>query len=85
MPAPRRARDAGQKVAIAHLHHLNPLPPNTGDVLRSFDRVLIPEINAGQLSMILRARYLVDAESYGRVQGRPLWAAEIAELIAERQ
>jgi 2-oxoglutarate ferredoxin oxidoreductase subunit alpha len=81
----RRAREAGHRVAVAHLHHLNPLPANTGDVLRSFDRVLVPEMNTGQLAQLLRARYLVDVEPYGKVQGLPLWASEIEQLIAERQ
>jgi 2-oxoglutarate ferredoxin oxidoreductase subunit alpha len=80
-----RARLEGHKVACAQLRHLNPLPPNTGDVLRSFDRVLVPEMNAGQLAQILRARFLVDVESFCKVQGLPLYAAEIEREIAERQ
>jgi 2-oxoglutarate ferredoxin oxidoreductase subunit alpha len=82
--AVRRVREGGGSVACAHLRHLNPLPPGTGDVLRSFDRVLVPEMNSGQLAMLLRARYLVDVESYSKVQGLPLFAAEIAEQIEER-
>ncbi|HKO26200.1 MAG TPA: 2-oxoacid:acceptor oxidoreductase subunit alpha [Solirubrobacteraceae bacterium] len=81
----RRAREAGHVVASAHLHHLNPFPANTGDVLRSFDRVLVPEMNTGQLAMLLRARYLVDIESFCKVQGQPIFASEIEEQIAERQ
>ncbi len=81
----RRARQAGHKVACAHLHHLNPLPPDTGAVLRSFDRVLVPEMNCGQLAQILRARFLVDIESYCKVRGQPLHAAEIERQIQERQ
>ena len=81
----RRARLAGHKVASAHIRHLNPLPSNTGDVLRSFDRVLVPEMNSGQLSQVLRAKYLVDVESFCKVQGLPLYAAEIEREIAERQ
>ena len=73
----RLARDAGLSVASAHLRHLNPWPPNLGHVLRSFDRVLVPEMNSGQLSMLLRAAFLVDIESYTKVQGLPLTAAEI--------
>jgi 2-oxoglutarate ferredoxin oxidoreductase subunit alpha len=80
-----RAREAGHRVACAHLRHLNPLPANTGDVLRSFDRVLVPEMNSGQLAQILRARYLVDVESFCKVQGQPLFAAEIEREIEERQ
>ena len=81
----RRAREAGHTVACAHLHHLNPFPTNTGDVLRSFDRVLVPEMNTGQLSQLLRAKFLIDVESFCKVQGQPLFAAEIEEQIAERQ
>jgi 2-oxoglutarate/2-oxoacid ferredoxin oxidoreductase subunit alpha len=81
----RRARLDGHKVAIAHLRHLNPMPSNVDEVLRSFDRVLVPEMNTGQLSQILRARSLVDVESYSKVRGQPLQAAEIEHLIVERQ
>jgi 2-oxoglutarate ferredoxin oxidoreductase subunit alpha len=81
----RRARLAGHKVACAHIRHLHPLPSNTGDVLRSFDRVLVPEMNSGQLAQVLRAKYLVDVESFCKVQGLPLYAAEIEREIAERQ
>jgi 2-oxoglutarate/2-oxoacid ferredoxin oxidoreductase subunit alpha len=80
-----RARLQGHKVACAQLRHLNPLPANTGDVLRSFDRVLVPEMNTGQLAQILRARFLVDVESFCKVQGLPIYAAEIEHEIAERQ
>jgi len=68
-----------------HLHHLNPFPANTGDVLRSFDRVLVPEMNTGQLAHLLRAKYLVDVESFCKVQGQPIFAAEIEAQIVERQ
>jgi 2-oxoglutarate ferredoxin oxidoreductase subunit alpha len=75
----------GSKVASAHIHHLNPLPSNLGDVMRSFDRVLLPEINSGQLSRVLRAEYLVDVESFCKVEGQPLYAAEIEREIEARQ
>jgi 2-oxoglutarate/2-oxoacid ferredoxin oxidoreductase subunit alpha len=81
----RRAREAGHKVAVAQLRHLNPLPANTGDVLRSFERVLVPELNSGQLAMLLRSRFLVDVESYTKIQGQPLFASEVQEEIANRQ
>jgi 2-oxoglutarate ferredoxin oxidoreductase subunit alpha len=81
----RRARLAGHKVASAHLRHLNPLPRNLGEVLASFDRVLVPEMNTGQLAKVLRAKYLVDIESSSKVQGQPLFAAEIEAQIAQRQ
>ncbi len=81
----RRAREAGHRVACAHLHHLHPLPPNLGDLLRSFDRVLVPEMNSGQLAQVLRAKFLVDVESFAKVQGQPLFAGEIEEQIGKRQ
>jgi 2-oxoglutarate ferredoxin oxidoreductase subunit alpha len=81
----RLAREAGYTVACAQLRHLNPLPENTGDVLRSFERVLVPELNSGQLASVLRSRFLVDVESYTKVRGQPLFAGEILEQIAERQ
>jgi len=80
----RRAREAGCKVATAHLRHLNPLPSNTGEVLRSYRRVLVPEMNTGQLAQVLRARFLVDVESLSKVQGLPLYAGEILTAISER-
>jgi 2-oxoglutarate/2-oxoacid ferredoxin oxidoreductase subunit alpha len=81
----RLARRAGARVASAHLRHLNPLPVNTGDVLRSFDRVLVPEMNCGQLAHLLRARFLVDVESYTKVQGQPLFSTEVQREIEARQ
>ena len=81
----RVARRKGHKVACAQLRHLNPLPANTGDVLRSFSRVLVPELNSGQLAMLLRSRFLIDIESFTKVRGQPLFAAEIAEQIGDRQ
>ncbi|MFN8074846.1 MAG: 2-oxoacid:acceptor oxidoreductase subunit alpha [Kineosporiaceae bacterium] len=79
----RAARRNGAKVATAHLRHLNPFPANTGDVLRRYRRVLVPEMNLGQLSMLLRARYLVDAVGYNRVRGLPFTSAEIADAITK--
>jgi 2-oxoglutarate/2-oxoacid ferredoxin oxidoreductase subunit alpha len=79
--AVRRVRAGGGKVAQAHLRHLNPFPRNTGDVLRSYDRVLIPEMNLGQLLKLLRAEFLVDAVGYNRVRGLPFTSAEVAEAI----
>jgi 2-oxoglutarate ferredoxin oxidoreductase subunit alpha len=72
-------------VATAQLRNLNPLPANTDAVLRSFERVVVPEMNTGQLARILRARSLVDVESYSKVRGQPIHAAEIEQLILERQ
>jgi 2-oxoglutarate ferredoxin oxidoreductase subunit alpha len=81
--AVRRVRTAGGSVAQAHLRHLSPMPANLGDVLRSYDKVLVPEINLGQLALLLRGRYLVDVISYNRVRGLPFRAAELAGVIQE--
>jgi 2-oxoglutarate/2-oxoacid ferredoxin oxidoreductase subunit alpha len=77
----RRVRDGGRAVAHAHLRWLNPFPRNLGDVLRSYDRVLVPEMNLGQLLQLIRARYLVDAVGYNRVTGKPFRASEIADAV----
>jgi 2-oxoglutarate/2-oxoacid ferredoxin oxidoreductase subunit alpha len=77
----RRVRAAGGKVAHAHLRWLNPFPANLGDILRSYDRVLIPEMNLGQLRQLIRARYLIDAAGYNRVTGKPFRASEIRDAI----
>jgi 2-oxoglutarate/2-oxoacid ferredoxin oxidoreductase subunit alpha len=82
--AARRVRINGHRVAIAHLRHLNPLPANTGEVLRRYERVLVPEMNTGQLAQILRAKFLVDIESYCKLEGKPLFAAELEHEIEER-
>ena len=79
----RRVRRAGYHVAQAHLRHLNPFPKDLGEVLKRYDKVLVPEMNLGQLSMLLRAKYLVDAVGYNHVRGLPLKAAELAEAIGE--
>jgi 2-oxoglutarate ferredoxin oxidoreductase subunit alpha len=81
--AVQRGRAQGKKVSAAHFKHINPLPPNLGDVLRRYDRVLLPEINLGQMRMLLRAKYLVDIEGLNKVSGRPFTIAEIEAKIAE--
>ena len=81
--AVRQVRDAGLKVAQAHLRHLNPFPRDLGEVLARYDAVLVPEMNLGQLSMLLRARYLVDVHGYNHVRGLPLRAAELADAVTE--
>jgi len=80
--AVRRVRATGREVASAHLHHLNPFPRNTGDVLRAYDKVLLPEMNLGQLRMLIRAEFLVDAVGYNKVRGRPFRSAELADAIS---
>jgi 2-oxoglutarate ferredoxin oxidoreductase subunit alpha len=77
----RRVRRKGRKVAHAQLHYLNPFPRNTGEVLRRYERVLIPEMNLGQLLKLVRAEFLVDAVGYNRVRGVPLKASELEEAI----
>jgi len=77
----RRARGEGTKVAHAHLRWLNPFPANLGAVLKSYDKVLIPEMNLGQLLQLIRAKYLVDAVDYNRVTGKPFKAGEIHDAI----
>jgi 2-oxoglutarate ferredoxin oxidoreductase subunit alpha len=76
-----RAQLAGKSVASIHLRYLNPLPPDLGHILREYRKVLVPEINSGQLVRVLRAEYLVDAVGFNRVRGLPLAADEIAEAI----
>ncbi|HSJ18898.1 MAG TPA: 2-oxoacid:acceptor oxidoreductase subunit alpha [Solirubrobacterales bacterium] len=82
--AVRRVRKRGGKVARAHLYHLNPLPRNTGDVVRAYDKVLIPETNTGQLVKMIRAEFLVDARSYTKIEGLPIFAEELDDAITER-
>jgi 2-oxoglutarate ferredoxin oxidoreductase subunit alpha len=77
----RRVRRAGGKVAHAHLRHLNPFPRNTGEVVRRYDKVLVPEMNLGQLLMLVRAEFLVDAVGYNRVRGVPFKSAELQDAI----
>jgi 2-oxoglutarate/2-oxoacid ferredoxin oxidoreductase subunit alpha len=81
--AVRQVRNAGHSVAQAHLRHLSPFPPNVPDVLRRYDKVLLPEINLGQLALLLRGRFLVDVISYNRVRGLPFRAAELADVIED--
>jgi 2-oxoglutarate ferredoxin oxidoreductase subunit alpha len=79
----RLARNNGVKVARAHLRNLNPFPPNLGEVLRRYPQVIVPEMNLGQLAMLLRAKYLVDVQSYTQVRGLPFTSVELADFLAE--
>ena len=79
----RRVRDDGHNIAQAHLRHLNPFPANTGEVLKSYRKVLIPEMNLGQLALLIRGKYLVDAISYNQVRGLPFKAEELAGVIED--
>ena len=77
----RRVRKAGYRAAQVHLRHLNPFPRDLGEILARYDKVLIPEMNLGQLALLIRGRYLVDAVGYNQVNGMPLKAADLAEAI----
>jgi 2-oxoglutarate ferredoxin oxidoreductase subunit alpha len=81
--AVERAQAAGKSVAQIHLRHLNPLPPDLGHILREYRKVLVPEINSGQLVRVLRAEYMVDAVGFNRVRGLPLASDEILEAITQ--
>ena len=81
--AARRVRLEGHVVATAHLRYLNPLPNNLGEVLRSYDKILIPELNTGQLLKVIRAEYLLDAVGLNKVAGEPFKVTEISEKIME--
>jgi 2-oxoglutarate ferredoxin oxidoreductase subunit alpha len=76
-------RGEGHRVGHVQLRHLNPLPKNLGEVLKRYRRVLVPELNMGQLAWVLRARYLVDTVSYCKVQGKPFKHAELKARIEE--
>ena len=82
--ARRVRRELDLKVATAHLRHLNPLPANIESVLRAYERVLVPEMNMGQLVKILRAEFLVDVESYTKVDGLPIFTRDMMDAITER-
>ena len=79
----RNARRDGHKVAHAHLRHINPFPPNLGEVLARFPKIVVPELNSGQLNRLLRAEYLVTVESYPKVRGLPFKTSEIEAKIKQ--
>ncbi len=79
----RAQREKGRRIGHVHLRHLNPLPKNLGDVIQRYRRVLVPELNMGQLLWVLRAKYLVDAVGYSKVQGKPFMQSEIESKIDE--
>ncbi|WP_310726004.1 2-oxoacid:acceptor oxidoreductase subunit alpha [Streptomyces sp. N2A] len=81
--AVRRVRGAGERIAQAHLRHLNPFPRNLGEVLARYDKVIVPEMNLGQLATLLRAKHLVDARSHTQVSGMPFKAEQLAEVFKE--
>ena len=77
------SRRAGIKVAQAHLRHLNPFPRNLGEVLKRYERVVVPEMNLGQLNLLLRAKFLVDTYGYNQVRGLPFKSSELVDVITE--
>jgi len=81
--ATRLARNEGMNVARVHIRHLNPFPPNLGEVLRAYRQVIVPEMNLGQLALMLRAKYLVDVQSYTQVRGLPFTSVELANVLTE--
>jgi 2-oxoglutarate ferredoxin oxidoreductase subunit alpha len=81
--AVRRARARGLDVSHIHIRHVWPLPKNLGDLLRSYERIIIPEMNKGQLKTLLRDQYLVDARPVTKVSGQPFKIAEIEAAIEE--
>ncbi len=81
--AARRARLEGRKVAVAHLRYLNPMPRNVSDVLHAYDKILIPELNTGQLLKLIRAEHLIDAVGLNKVAGEPFKVSEVTDKIME--
>ncbi|KOG89226.1 2-oxoacid:acceptor oxidoreductase subunit alpha [Streptomyces varsoviensis] len=81
--AVRRVRGEGRAVAQAHLRHLNPFPANLGEVLKRYDKVVVPEMNLGQLATLLRARFLIETRSYTQVSGMPFKAEQLADVFKE--
>jgi 2-oxoglutarate ferredoxin oxidoreductase subunit alpha len=77
------ARADGASVAHCHLRYLNPFPPNLGEILNLYERVLIPELNMGQLRTLIRAQFLVDAVGLNKIQGRPFAVREVVNKINE--
>jgi 2-oxoglutarate ferredoxin oxidoreductase subunit alpha len=81
--AVRRAQKLGRRVSQLHLRHLNPLPQNLGEVLAAYDRVLVPEINMGQLAFVLQGRYAREVVPFNKVRGLPFRTVEIFDKIVE--
>jgi 2-oxoglutarate ferredoxin oxidoreductase subunit alpha len=81
--AARRVRNKGHSIATAHLRNLNPMPANVGDVLAGYRTVLCPEMNLGQLALLLRGRHLVDVKSYTKVAGLPFGAEELQDVFLD--
>jgi 2-oxoglutarate ferredoxin oxidoreductase subunit alpha len=83
LTAVEQAQNSGRSVAHAHLRYLNPFPSNLGEILDRYEKVLIPELNMGQLRMLIRSRYLVDAVGFNKVKGKPFTVTELFATICE--
>jgi 2-oxoglutarate ferredoxin oxidoreductase subunit alpha len=83
LTAVQQAQNEGRSVALAHVRYLNPFPSNLGEILSRYEKVLIPELNMGQLRMLIRSRYLVDAVGFNKVKGKPFTVRELHEKIME--
>jgi len=81
LTAVQKSQSAGKSVALAHIRYMNPFPSNLGEILSKYKKVLIPELNMGQLRMLIRDRYLVDAVGYNKVKGKPFTVTELVEKI----
>ena len=79
--AVRRCQEAGNRVSHVHLRYIHPFPKNLGQILKSFDRVLVPELNSGQLRMLLRSEFLVDCIGFNKVQGKPFAVSELIQQL----
>ena len=79
----RSQREKGVRVGHVHLRHLNPLPRNLGEVLKRYRKVVVPEMNMGQLVWVLRAKYLIDAQGFNKIQGKPFKVSEVEAMIEE--
>jgi 2-oxoglutarate ferredoxin oxidoreductase subunit alpha len=83
LTATQQAQAEGRSVALAHIRYMNPFPSNLGEIISRYEKVLIPELNMGQLRMLIRNRYLVDAIGFNKVKGKPFAVSELTEKIAE--
>jgi len=81
--AVQRMIDAGHSVSHAHIRYLNPFPKNLGEIIGNFDKVLIPELNMGQLRLLIRSQFLVDAVGLNKIQGKPFKVTEVTDKIEE--
>ncbi len=74
----------GASVSVCQIRYMNPLPKNLGDILKRFKKVLVPELNLGQLLLLIRSKYLIDAEGVNKVAGRPFQVGELVKIVREK-